>query len=77
MLLMQKNNRDFKTKSFLIVYKIVKCGIIYSSTKRLLEGNIMTTYFEKNYNRAYNSSNYSLENTYYYIFMQSLSKLQG
>lgn len=74
---MQKNNRNFKTKSCLIVYKIVKCGIIYSSTKRLLEGNIMTTYFEKNYNRAYHSSNYSSESMYYYIFMQSLSKLQG
>lgn len=74
---MQKINRNFKTKSCLIVYKIIKCGIIYSNTKRLLEGNIMTTYFEKNYNGTYNSSNYSSESMYYYIFMQSLSKLQG
>lgn len=54
---MQKINRNFKTKPCLIVYKIIKCGIIYPSTKRLLEGNIMTTYFERDYNRAYHSSN--------------------
>ncbi len=74
---MQKINRNFKTKLCLNVYKIIKCGIIYSSTKKLLEGNIMATYFEKNYNITYHSSNYSFESMYYYIFMQSLSKLQG